>query len=149
MSKRRSKHHNGGEGERLIGSPEELINRLIMGESEKNWALNQLVNEGSKHKQVLTALLLNRLYKLMLTVENSSGDTFEMQDGYPLAGLNGDGEILFPLQISLNLGKDTKTEEIIEAISHASKHEVLAYAMAIQVIEWVISTTAQTEERIF
>jgi hypothetical protein len=149
MSKHTSKHNNEGEGTRLIGSPEELINRLITGESEKNWALNQLVNEGSKHKQVLTALLLNRLYKLILTVEKNTEETFELQEGFPLAGLNGDGEILFPLQIPLNLGKDAKTEEIIEAISHASKHEALAFAMAVQVIEWVINTMENTEERIF
>ena len=111
MAKHKSKHSNEGTGARLIGSPEKLINLLITGESEKNWALNQLVNEGSKHKQVLTALLLSRLYKLILIVEKRTEETFELQDGYPLASHNGEGDILFPLEIPLKLGKDAETEK--------------------------------------
>lgn len=137
-----SKHHlnetNQGEGIRLVGNPIELIDLLIAGDSEKEWAANQLINEGSKHKQVLNTLLLKRLYKLMRAVEESSGSNFVLQNGYGLKKAKDAGRLPIPFPINIGWGMDKV--KVTEAIAAASERDQLAYAMFLQVIEWSIRT---------
>ena len=107
--------------------------------------MNQLVNEGPKHKQVLTALLLNSSYELLKTIEKSTETLFVLQEGFELIDDDKDEEIAFPVSIPLNLGTNVNKAKIIEEILQAPKHELLAYAMAIQVIEWAIKASVKTE----
>lgn len=140
MPKHHEKPHHKGEGVKLAGSPEELINLLITDATERKWATDQITNEGPKHKQVLTALLLKRLYKLVQTIEKKSGTSFELQQGYDLVK---DEERTLPVTMPINLGASVDKEKIAEAIAHAPEHESLAYAMCIQVIEWSIKAVAK------
>jgi len=82
MPKHHPKPHHKGEGVKLAGSPEELISLLIADASEREWANDQIANEGPRHKQVLSALLLKRLYKLVQATEKSTGTYFQLQKGY-------------------------------------------------------------------
>ena len=102
-------------------------------------ATDLLVNEGPEHKQVLSALLLKRLYKLVQVVEKSHGHSFTPQKGYDLDSWNHEEEeFVLPVQIPIKLAGVDK-DKIVKAIGNAPGHEVLAYAMALQVIEWSIS----------
>jgi len=134
-------HNHSGEGVKLAGNPEELINLLIADKSERKWALDQIVNEGPVHKQVLSALLLMRLYKLVKTIEKSTGTTFQLQNGLEL--INDKDEKVLPVLLPINLSQEMNKEEIANTISHAPEHEALAYAMSIQVIEWAINATTK------
>lgn len=56
------KAHQKGVGVNLIGKPDELIKLIVDKPEEKEWAINQVTNEGPEHKQALKALLLKSLY---------------------------------------------------------------------------------------
>jgi len=132
-----------GEGVKLVGSPEELINLMITDVNEKKWATDQLINEGPKHKQVLSALLLKRLYKLVQTLEKSSNTKFVLQKGFELVNEKDAKKKVLPVTLPINLSAETDTKKLVEAVSHAPEHEALAYAMCLQVIDWTINTTAK------
>ena len=133
-------HDHKGEGLKLVGSPEELINMMIEGPHERKWAMEQIIDEGPKHKQVMNALLFMRLGKLVKTIEKSTGKTFELQNGLEL--INDRDQTIVPVQLPVNMGPGTGKEEIANAISHAPEHEALSIAMCLQVIEWSISAVS-------
>jgi hypothetical protein len=60
------------ESVKLLGSPEDLLDLLITDVKEKEWAIDLLVKESPKHKQVLSTLLASRLFKLVHEEEKSS-----------------------------------------------------------------------------
>jgi hypothetical protein len=124
-----------------VGSPEELINLMVKDVKEKKWAMDQLVNEGPRHKQVLSALLIQRLFKLVQTIEKNSGAKFVLQKGVALVKINDEGKKVLPVTLPINSDGDKK--QIAEAVSHAPEHETLVYNMCIQVIDWVINTTSK------
>ena len=124
-----------GEGVKLVGSPKEMIDLLITGDEEKEWAEDVLINHGSKHKQVLTAMLLNRLYKLVQTIETQTGTKFIMQEGFEFTT---EKNKVLPIIMPLNLGAGLDVEKIMKIISHTPEHEALAYAIYMQVVEWAI-----------
>ena len=138
-----AKHHlntkHKGEGVKLVGSPKELINLMLKETREKKWVTDELLNEGPKHKQVLNALLLKRLYKLVQTIEKNSKVEFAIQKGHDL--VSEDKKVL-PIQMPIILRRGLDNKKVAKAISHAPEHEVLAYAMCIQVIEWAIKTSS-------
>ncbi len=134
-----------GEGVKLVGSPEDLINLLITDAKEKKWATDQVINEGPKHKQVLSALLLKRLYKLVQTVEKSSGTKFEVQKGAELIMQKDEAKKVLPVTLPINLGAGIDTKKIAEVVSHAPEHEAVVYAMCLQVIDWAINATAKKQ----
>ena len=134
-------HNHKSGGVKLVGSPEELIDLLITGPSEKKWASDQIVNEGPIHKQVMNALLFMRLYKLVKTIEKSTGTPFELQNGLEL--INDKDETVLPVLLPVNLSQEMDKEEIANVVSHAPEHEALAFTMCIQVIEWAIKATAK------
>lgn len=138
MAKHHSKEAQKGEATKLVGTPTELINLLITDVNEKKWVTGQLENEGPKHKQVLSALLLKRLYKMVQALEKKNGIEFVMQDGYELIIEKDKETKVIPVPVPINLARGLDKQKVIEAISHAPEHEVLAYAMSLQVIEWVI-----------
>ena len=138
MPKHHPKPHHKGEGIKLAASPEELISLLIADAAERAWANNQIANEGPRHKQVLSALLLKRLYKLVQVTEKSTGTAFELQKGYEIVKEKEEEVVTLPVSIPINLGAGADKEMIAEAVTHAPEHESLAYIMALQVIEWAI-----------
>jgi len=127
----------------LVGNPDELVNLMISDKTQKIWAIQQLTDEGPKHKQVLTALMLKSLYKLVRTIEKKSGTSFELQHGYELIKEIDDVKSQLPISLPINLGTGIDKKKVAEAILQAPDHEALAYAMCIQVIEWAIKTTAK------
>ena len=139
MAKHHSNKDSKGEGFALVGNPEALIKLLVTEVNDRKWASNQLENEGPKHKQVLTALLCNRLYDMVKAVEKNSGYLFAVQNGYELIVKTDAESKLLPVPVPVNAGPELNKQKIIEAISHAPEHEMLAYSMCLQVIEWVIA----------
>ena len=93
---------------------------------------------------MLSALLLKRLYKLVKSLEKSTGTSFELQKGNTVESYTHDDEeeVTMPVAIPVNLGSKAEKEEVVEAVSHAPLHELLAYTMCLQVIEWGIRATA-------
>ena len=130
-----------GEGVKLVGSPAAMINLMITGEEERKWVTDQLVNEGPLHKQVLSALLINRLIVLVRTLEKWSGTTFIIQDGYALTNKIAGATTKLPITVPINLGPECDKNKIAEIISEAPGNDVLAYAICIQAIEWAINAT--------
>ena len=60
----------------LYRTPEKLVNLLIQGEMPRKRAIKQLENEDSRHKQLLTTLLLQRMYALAQSTAKASGEAF-------------------------------------------------------------------------
>jgi hypothetical protein len=69
-----------GNGFQLFGSPEDLFNILITDLKEKKWATYQLINECPKHKQILSAILIKRLFKLVQKDEKSGSTKFSLKE---------------------------------------------------------------------
>ncbi len=141
MPQNHAKHHLEQERVKLIGIPKEMINLMIPGGNEIDWATDQIENEGPKHKQIFSALLLQRLYKLIRATEKSTGKKFELQQGYELFKDNGEEESAMPLEIPINMGTGLEKKQIADAVSRAPEHEILIYGMCLQTIEWVIKVT--------
>jgi len=139
MAKQHSKEDSKGDGFKLTGNPEEFIKLLVIDTDNRKWVTNQLEHGGPKHKQVLTALLCNRLYEMVRDVEKNSGYAFVLQDGYELIIEKDKETKVLPIPVPVNTGSKINNQKVIEAISHAPEHEVLAYAMCLQVIEWIIT----------
>lgn len=139
------KHHKQGVGSDLMGTPDELIKLMIKEPADQKWALKEIINEGPPHKQALTALLLKRLYKLVKTLEESTGSVFELQKGNVITTEAQEEEMPSPVQLPLNLGSKVNKEQLADIISHAPAHELLAYTICLQVIEWGIKTATVVE----
>ena len=135
-----SKDHSNpkGAGVKLVGNPKELISVLIADSSEKKHAIKQILNGGPKHKQVLSALLLKRIYKLMQAVEKSNATTFNMQKGYDVTLEKHDKEHVLSIPFPITIGTKINKEKIVTAISQAPEHEALTFVISLQVIEWAI-----------
>ena len=142
MSKDNSNKDHNGEGVKLVGSPEKIIDILITGNKEKEWAADLLINHGSKHKQVLTALLLKLLYKLVETIEKNTGANFVMQEGYEFST---EKDEVLPILMPINLSTAIDAEKIMKAISDTPEHEALAYAIYMQVVEWAIKSLVKND----
>jgi hypothetical protein len=143
MPKNDNKPHHKSEGVKLVGSPAALINLLIRDKDLNEWTTEHIVNEGPKHKQVLTALLLNRLYALVQSIESSTDTVFTLQEGYELTKEKGAKGDVLPVSLPIHLGLGMNADIVAEAVSKAPEHEVLAYAMGLQVIEWAIKATSK------
>lgn len=142
MAKHHKKHHHHAEGLKLLGSQEELISLLITDEDENIWAIDQLVNEGPKHKQVLNAVLLNRLYKLVQVIEKNTDSIFTMQKGYEWEVVQKNEKFL-PIPLPLNLLPTVDKKIVADNISEAPRHVALMYALILQVTEWSIKAVAK------
>jgi hypothetical protein len=130
------KPHKKGVGVELIGTPDELINLLVKDQAERTWALDQVINEGPDHKQVYSALLLKRLFKLVKAIERSTGTPFEVQKGNSIVGQRPEHEE--PIPIALPLTNGVRSEEISEILGHAPAHELVAFGALLQGVEWGI-----------
>jgi hypothetical protein len=132
------KPHKKGVGVELIGKPDELINLLVKEPKENNWALDQVINEGPDHKQVHSALLLKRLFKLVKVIEKSTGIPFETQKGNFIVGHRPEHEEIIPIALPLSNGYRANEEEIKEVLSRAPGHELVAFGAFLQAVEWGI-----------
>jgi hypothetical protein len=143
MSKHDEKPHHKSEGAKLVGNPAPLIDLLIKDADLNKWATEHIVNEGPKHKQVLTALLLKRLYALVQSIEKSTDTMFVLQEGYELTSEKGAKGDVLPVSLPIHLGVGMNADIVAEAVAKGPEHEVLAYAMGLQVIEWAIKATSR------
>jgi hypothetical protein len=142
------KPHEKAVGFTLIGETNELIETLISNQKKKDWAINQIRDEGPGHKQVHNALLLSRLFSLVEKIEKTTGTSFELQEGYEVTASKHEHETKIPVPFPLQLGKNaTEKKEIVQALSKAPEHELLCYAMFMQVIEWAINALQATGKR--
>jgi hypothetical protein len=132
------KPHKKGVGVELIGSPDELINLLVRDSEERTWALDQVINEGPDHKQVYSALLLKRLFKLVKSIEKSTGIPFEPQKGNAIVAHRPEHEETIPISLPLTNGHRAQEEEITNVLSHSPGHELVAFGALLQAIEWGI-----------
>jgi len=145
MSRHDEKPHHKSEGVKLVGSPAALIDLLIRDADLNKWATKHIVNEGPKHKQVLTALLLTRLYTLVQAIEKSADTAFVLQEGYELTNEKGAKGDVLPVSLPIHLGLGRNADIVAQAVSKAPEHEFLVYAMGLQVIEWAIKATSKKD----
>ncbi len=143
MPTHNKKHDETVEDVAVVAVPKRLLALLIPDPKENKWATDQLTNEGPLHKQVLSALLLNRLDKLVQTIEKSTGTSFTLQSGYNLTKEKDGVEKVLPVAIPINLGSGIDKNMVGEAISHAPEHEELAYAICLQVVDWAIKASTK------
>jgi hypothetical protein len=139
----KGKSHSNNKGIDLGGTPDELINVMIDDQKERDWALKKLINGGSHHKQVLTAVLLNRLNKLVKGIELKTGSSFVLQHGNEVVLEKHKHKMMLPIPMPIDAGDDMDTDEIVKAISHAADREILMYAICLQVIEWGVVAIAK------
>jgi hypothetical protein len=143
MPHNNAKRQVKGEGVRLITTPVELIDLMIPGANERKEAIDEIDNHGPEHKQVFSSLLLNRLHKMITTIEKSNGTKFALLEGYELIMEKGKEEMALAVSVPINVGTDLEKKQIADAISHAPEHEALVYAMCLQAIEWTINAAAK------
>ncbi len=133
-------HHPKGEGVKLVAIPMELIDLMIPGNEDRKRALSQVDNEGPEQKQVFSALLLNRLHKMLHAVEENSGTKFSLQEGYEINQQHDGRAATLPVAIPIMVSNDLGKKQIADVLAHAPEHEALVYAMCLQAIEWTIKT---------
>lgn len=137
------KPHNQGVGEALVGTSDELINRLVADEGEREWALKEISNEGPEHKQVFSALLLQRMNKLVQAIEKNTGVAFAAQKGVEIVSAK-DGTII-PVHLPATVVKKEQLEAVAEAISYSPGHELVAFVTLLQAIEWSLAAVVASD----
>jgi hypothetical protein len=130
--------HND-EGVKLLGNPVDLFDLLITDVKEKKWALDLLINESPKHKQILSTLLVNRLFKLVNTEEKNTGT--ENKDQYNTDVPKGSLAKTKVVSISSSIFDKPVKKKVSVTVSKEHENETIVYAMCIQVIEWAINAT--------
>ena len=129
-------HHKKGEVLKLMGRQDGLLNLMIGNKQDRDWATEQLINEGPPHKQVLNSLLLNRLAAFVSTCEHKNGVAFTPQEGVTITTKKE--ETVVPVVMPINAGEISEIQVIANSISQAPEHEVLIYAITLQVLEWAM-----------
>lgn len=132
------KPHQAGVGIALTENVEELLNALISDKDGREWAIEQVTTEGPLHKQVFSALLLQRMYKLVQVLQNISGAKLTAQPGTELVAAKADYTLMIPITLPASAVKENSAEEISEILSHAPEHELAAFIPLLQAIEWSI-----------
>lgn len=135
------KPHDQGVGLELVGNANELIDKLIGDTGEKEWALNEVNNEGPAHKQVYSALLLSRMYKLVQSVEKLTGVEFVVQEGVEIISVKEN--IIIPVQLPETAVEKEQLDAVTEAVSHSPSHELVAFTTLLQAIEWSITAISE------
>lgn len=136
-------HHEKNAGAEILGTPNELINLLVADKEENEWAVAQVINEGPAHKQLYSALLLKRMYKLVDTISKNAGEKFSAQKGYDTLSKKHEHELTVPVQLPASAVGKVNSEAILELASHAPEHELVAFNTLLQAIEWSIKAVAK------
>jgi hypothetical protein len=121
-----------------VGNPGELIDLLFTSYAGKKHAVEQIMHEGPEHKQVLSSLLLGRLYTMVTLLEKCTDTKFQLQTGNQLKIQTADGKVAFPLAVPIVVAQEKEVKKVAAVISLAPEHELLAYAMCLQVVGWAI-----------
>lgn len=134
------KHHHEEENEilSLLENPESFLNLVIKGDENKEWAVNEILQGGPKHKQVYSTLLLQRAEALVHAVEKQTGKKFSVQKGATLTSHKDEVEVPVPL-ILASVKKNDKAA-VEEVLAHAPAHEIIAFNGLLQAIEWSIAS---------
>ena len=143
MSKDQNKQKNSGEKAVLSATPEKLVNLLITNSKARKRATAQLNHKGAKHKQLLTTLLLQRLYKLTQVIEKNTGEPFVLQQGFAVINKKKEDRFLFPMPVPIRIDPGLDYKKAAKAVLQLPEHNALAFTMCMQVIEWVIKTTGK------
>ncbi len=143
-----AKQHKKGAGVKLVGSPAELINKILKAPADRKMVTALVTDHGSKHIQVMNALLMRRLYKLIVALERSTGQQFSEQKGLTLITGKGDDELTLPLPIPIYVSSGFDKQKITKALSKARAEQAVSFAMSLQAIEWAIgSITNQLQSK--
>ncbi len=140
------KGHPKGMGVALVGNPDELIKLLISDVATQEHIHDQIINEGPEHKQVLSALLLRRLFKLVKALGKCCDAKFVLQQGSNIVVEKHDVLTEIPVPMPLNVGSKVSKNDIIKSIANAPEHEALLFAMSMQAIEWSIKAAVNRKE---
>ena len=124
-----------------LGSAKALVNLMVKDGGDSKWVTNELEREGPKHKRILTVLLLKRLNTLVKALEKKNAAEFTLYKGILIPV--EDSEKSFPISFPIAIGSSKEKEKIARAIAHAPGHEILAYAVCLQAVEWAIKTTGK------
>lgn len=128
-----------------VGNPKAILNLVIENKEDKEWALNEVMYGGPKHKQVYSSLLLQRAHKLVKEVEKQTGETFASQKGRVLTSHKEEAELSVPLV--LKSVKKQYQEAVAEALSHSPAHEIIAFNTLLQAIEWSIAALSKNKTK--
>ena len=144
MSKSQVKGKNKEEKSVLSATPEKLIDLLITNSKARKRASAQFEHKGSKQEQLLTTLLLQRLYKLTAVIEKNTGTPFELQQGFALINKKKEDRFLFPMPVPIRIDPGLDYKKVAKALLHLPEHNALTFTICMQVIEWVIRAAENT-----
>ena len=97
---------------------------------------------GPKHKQVYSALLLQRMHALVQAIEKQTGKTFSVQKGINLTSHKDEVEV--PVPLVLSSVKKQHQKETAEVLSGAPAHEIIAFNALLQAIEWSVASLTKS-----
>jgi hypothetical protein len=124
----------------LIGSPEKLINLIIKGSDNRNWALDAILLQGPPHKQIQHNLVLKRLEKLAVLIKKNTGSALKFAAGKSLSLHSTEGETSLPVSIpAKSMENLINAGDVIEKLTKGPAHEVLYTAILLQYIEAMIA----------
>lgn len=118
-------------------SVEEMIELITGDPKEADYMLEQLTEEGPKHKQELNTLLISRVLDLVRNTEKRTGAEFELQDGFEFTTGKEDMPVI-PVLMPLHIEDGKDPQVVADHIAQAPEHELIAFSIFLQAIEWVI-----------
>lgn len=123
----------------LIGSPDKLINQLIKGAENREWAVQAITLEGPPHKQIQHTLVLSRLAKLIAMNKKNGGKSLQFYKGEPIIVESPEGGTELPISLpEKSLQSLKEIGEVTDKLLKGPLHEVLYTAVLLQVIEAMI-----------
>ena len=118
----------------------DLIRILVRDDEAKGKILHQIEKQGPKHKQLLSKILLTRLYKLVKTIEKSCEVSFKLQNGEEINIKHKKHQSAIPIELPDQSFDCKENKKEFKILADAPEHELLAYMMSLQVIEWAINS---------
>ncbi len=114
-----------------------LLALFIKKKEDREWAHEEIVYGGPRHKQVLSSLLLSKAFDLITQTEQRTGETFTPVKNTPVFNHKYEEEYTMPVDAILSEDNDDR-EAIAEMISKAPDHESLVYLMVLQAMDWAL-----------
>ena len=118
-----------------------MIGLVITDPDEANYAFEQLTEQGPKHKQELSSLLISRILELVRITEEKTGKEFVALDGFEFTTGKEEMPVL-PVLMPIRAEKGTDIGVLADQIAQAPEHELLAFSLSLQGLEWVIDQTS-------
>lgn len=120
---------------------EEMLGLVITDPGDTAYVVEQITGQGPKHKQELSGLLISRILELVRITEAKSGKEFSPQDGFEFTTGKDETPVL-PLLMPIVATEGIEVGVLADHIAQAPEHELLAFSLSLQGIEWVISQTS-------